>query len=189
MSPFRTETRARALPNSSQARTMGDTPTVDDEALAALLGPGLKPARGPAPKLSHIRADILMARDAQLAKAERLAGASLVCHKELTTGLLSWHHMCESSCGSGQARHPWIWLQRRPFQPMRPRQPFQPRLLLFRPHDRHQNHRRQVNPQDLRWMSCRPSVCRRSQPFQPTRCRCRFHCRLHYQCPNCRQAS
>ena len=45
------------------------TPSMDDEALAALLGPGLKPARGPAPKLSHIQAALLMARDAQLATA------------------------------------------------------------------------------------------------------------------------
>ena len=46
---------------------MGDsTPTMDDEALAALLSPGLKPAQGPGPKMSHIRAAILMARDAQL---------------------------------------------------------------------------------------------------------------------------
>ena len=94
-------------------------------------------------------------------KAERLAGASLVCRKELRTGLLRWHHVCESSCGSGQARQPWIWLQRRPFQP---------RLLLPLPHDRQQNHRRQVNPPNRRWMSYQPSGCCRSEPFRPTRC-------------------
>ena len=55
------------------------TPSMDDEALAALLGPGLKPARGPAPKLSHIRAALLMARDAQLESREacrRVAGVA-----------------------------------------------------------------------------------------------------------------
>ena len=46
------------------------TPSTDDESLAALLGPALKPARGPAPKLSHIRAALLMARDAQLESRE-----------------------------------------------------------------------------------------------------------------------
>ena len=65
---------------------MGDTPTVDDEALAALLGPGLKPARGPAPKLSHIRAAILMARDAQLGSREacrRVAGVPQGAHDRI----------------------------------------------------------------------------------------------------------
>ena len=43
---------------------------MDDEALAVTLQPLLKPARGPAPKVPHICAAILKARDSSLESRE-----------------------------------------------------------------------------------------------------------------------
>ena len=63
------------------------TTTMDDASLAEQLRPLLKPARGFAPKLSHICAAILMARDAALSSREacrRVPGVPLGAHNRVT---------------------------------------------------------------------------------------------------------
>jgi hypothetical protein len=86
---------------------MDDSPlTMDDDALAALLGPGLKPARGPAPKKSHVRAAILMARDAQLESREacrRVAGVPQGAHVRVAELALRVRELVRQRTGADAA--------------------------------------------------------------------------------------